>query len=449
MTISAGFSKVDLMDIMPEQRHTEMPVSARGFYLSGNGKSSFFLVSDFMDFDLQAVTLLKEAMIPVLPENTSIHVLTTHNHGGASWFNLDMERYSRHAVECAKSAVANSRNAKVRIGQGDISEPVSMIRRFFIPETGGSFTCFYGIDSVKEGNASGFRETALKNLKNGSLTFTPEYVFSENGKESFLSADQSVSVMEFRSVEDDRPLGSIVRFAAHAVCCNLPDCYSSDYPGYLREMMESELGGISLFLNGPCAEIAPAIPGKSPESGRMIAKKIATSALQLLQKNEFQPLHNFKDTNWLIPLPVRAELLENAGSSAIVPEQPDDLRERKRILEQDFLHGNFPFLTGIRQNGEQGSPDTHTVSTALLQLNDWNLLFFSGETFYQTAREITSHFPGKKWITVTEHGRTAMYIPPENEYNRGGYEPSCAVVSVQGEKQLREQIISRLHEALL
>ena len=37
-----------------------------------------------------------------------------------------------------------------------------------------------------------------------------------------------------------------------------------------------------------------------------------------------------------------------------------------------------------------------------------------------------------------------MYIPPEQEYFRGGYEPACAVVAPDGEEELRMQMIALL-----
>lgn len=442
--VKVGFSKVPLMDVMPEQRQTDMPISARGFYISQREHHSFFLISDFMDFDLRIVSLLEKAVKSVLPAGTKIHIMTTHNHGGASWFQLDIENYAGHAAECAKEAVRSSRTAKIRIAHGRIGKKLSIGRRIFVPEANGSFTCFYGIDSVAKDNASYFVETALKNLADGHLTFSGKYASGDMIR-SFPKADPTVSFLEFSALEDDRPLGNIVRFAAHAVCCNLPGSYSSDYPGYLCLFLEKQLGGISVFMNGPCAEIAPAISGKSAQSGKKIAEALGKEVLNLLEKVPFQQLRRFRDTIWGISLPVRKEILDQ---NIIFSEScaPRDLHQSKVFLEQQLLLGNLPFLTRIYKNGEKKTSGKITVSTALFELNDWNILCFPGETFFITAQQIISEFPGRNWITVTEHGRTAMYIPPESEYRSGGYEPNCAVVSEQGEKELRMRMISLLQD---
>ena len=444
MNIKAGFSKADLMEILPETKSCEMPLSAQGFYLSRSDDHSFFLVTDFMDFDLQAISHLKNAVAPGLPENTKIHIMTVHNHGGGTWDQLNIERFSELALMCAKQSVANCREVKIRAAQGVLDQKISIKRRIFVPEINGSFTCFYGVDSTAPGNASAFVDTALKNLEQGLLTFTGSGT-SDGDERSFPDGDQQFSILEFRSL-DDVPLGSIVRFAAHAVCCNLPDCYSSDFPGYLREKLEKQLGGISIFMNGPCAEIAPAIRKKSPEEGKRIAKILSDNILNRLEKEAFQPLNNFTDSLWEISLPVRKELIAPecpAGSETV---ENMDLNTVKQVLESEYLQGNLPFLQKIYRNGVPLPDGKITVSTALLCLNEWNLLFFSGETFSETAKKITDCFPQKKWVTITEHGRTAMYIPPEQEYLRGGYEPTCAVVAPEGEKELRQQMILLLQE---
>ena len=445
MGISAGFAKVDLMDILSSKRHCEMPICGTGFYLAGNKKNSFFFTVDFMDFDLQTVSALQAAVETILPAGTKIHIITTHNHGADSCTQLDMERFCFHAKECAKAAVSGTKKAKIRIAAGQLEKRITFTRRISVPETGSSFTCFYGIDEAKTGDAGNFVSRAVQSLKNNALCFTGDGTTSANSSLTFPAADQDIAVLEFRAT-DGEPLGNIVRYSSHAVCCNLPDCYSSDFPGYLRQMMEKHLGGISLFFNGPCAEIAPVIAAKSPECGRTFAKLLAEKALSLLEKSEFQELEHFNDRIWQLPLPVRQEVISGKVELPADPASTDDLKERKALLERQRVKAILPFLDGIYRNGVKSPDGNITVSTALLELNNWNLLFFCGETFSRTAKEITAHFPEKQWITVTEHGRTAMYIPPEQEYCSGGYEPTCAVVSERGENELKTQMIRLLEK---
>ncbi|MBO5722918.1 MAG: hypothetical protein J6S19_07365 [Lentisphaeria bacterium] len=445
MSVYVGFSKVDLMDVMPEKRRCEMPLSGRGFYLAQAEKCSFFFTADLMDLDLLTVKTLENALAEVLPENTQIHILSTHNHGGDDSEKLNMELFCRLAAGCAGDAVAAARPAKVRTAVGGIDEKLAYMRRLFVPEVEGSFTCFYGIGSGGSGDAVSFAENAVKALENDTLLFAGRGTKAEKNGRYFLPADPQVAVLEFRST-DDLPLGNIVRFASHAVCCNLPDCYSADYPGYLRGIMEKQLGGVSVFWNGPCAEIAPAIPHKSAEYGALLAGKIAGKALSLLEDVPFEKLESFRDTFMKAVLPVRQEVLDGKIAAADEDLTGKTPAEKKKILERKQLEIRLPFLQKIHRNGENIFCKEITLHNALLEINNWNVLFFSGETFSSTAQEITATFPEKQWVTVTEHGRTAMYIPPEREYLRGGYEPACAVVAANGEAELKLQMTALLEK---
>lgn len=445
MSVYAGFAKVDLMEILPEKRRCEMPLSGRGFYLEQAEKRSFFFTADLMDLDLMTVKTLESALAEVLPQNTQIHILSTHNHGGESCGKLQMEQFCRLAAGCADDAVAAARPAKVRIAAGALDEKLTYMRRLFIPEVEGSFTCFYGIGAVGSGDAASFAENAVEALGNNALLFSGNGTNADKNGRSFLPADPHVAVLDFRST-DDLPLGNIVRFASHAVCCNLPDCYSADYPGYLRGIMEKELGGVSVFWNGPCAEIAPAIPHKSAEYGALLAGKIAGKALSLLENLPFENLESFRDTFMRAVLPVRQEVLDGEISIAHEDISGKTPAEKKKFLERKQLEIRLPFLQSIHRNGEKTLRKEITLNNALLEINNWNIIFFSGETFSSTAQEITSAFPEKQWLTVTEHGRTAMYIPPEKEYLRGGYEPACAVVAANGEAELKLQMTAALEK---
>ena len=50
-----------------------------------------------------------------------------------------------------------------------------------------------------------------------------------------------------------------------------------------------------------------------------------------------------------------------------------------------------------------------------------------------------------KLITVTEHGRTAVNLPPPDEWDCGGYETTCCGIARDGETVLRRAATAFLH----
>ena len=439
--VSVGFASVNLMEILNQRRPTEMPVEVRAVFFRQDDRNSVYLVSDFMDFNLKVVDTLKAAVAKQLPANTEIHIVTTHNHGGLTWQAFDMARYGELAAQCACQAMEGCRHAWMRVGQAKLTRPLSMIRRIAIPELGGKLSCFFGIREEENRNAAPFIEAALQEVRDGKGLSYKSRCETTRPYQPFAPADPDLDVLEFIAADDHSIMGRIVRFACHANCCNRDDYISADYPGYLRQMLDSRRPGLTLFFNGPCAEIAPAIPGKSPESGKLLGgalAELAMKALEALEDSDCLPLNCFEDHLCPVELPVRQEVLDNHVE--MPAEIPEDLPARKRYLELKRLMGTMPFLREKYTQGEAAPGKNIRISCALLRLNEVGLLFMPGETFNATGRAIQEAVPGTRLITVTEHGRTVMYLPPEEEFRQGGYEMTCAVTACGAEAVMRETL---------
>ena len=176
MSVLVGFSKVNLMDVLPEDKPCSMPILGIGFYLEQEEKKSFFFTVDFMDFDFATVSTLTTAISKELPQ-AQIHIVTTHNHGGESCTSLDMEKFCLHAKECAKTATKNAQKAKVKIAAASIDEKLTFTRRIFVPTLDSSFTCFYGIDFDSAVCSRTFGVLLSRRLWRGSACGTSDLEF--------------------------------------------------------------------------------------------------------------------------------------------------------------------------------------------------------------------------------------------------------------------------------
>ena len=438
--VSVGFAAVNLMEMLTQKRPTENPVEVRAVFFRHNDHGSVYLVSDFMDFNLLVVSTLKKAVGKVLPSGTLIHIVTTHNHGGLTFESFDLDRYGELAAQCALEAMRACRPALVRAGRGEIRRPLTMVRRIYVPEVKGKLSCFFGIREDENRNGAPYIEAALREIQEGKKLSYMTRCETNRPYQPFAPADPELDALEFIAADDQTVLGRIIRFACHANCCNRPEYISADYPGYLRQMMDSRHPGLTIFFNGPCAEITPAIAGKSPEAGKNLASALAELAENVLQNAEYHPLERFADHFCPADLPVRSEVLANHVE---IPSQiPEPLPERKRYLEILRLHNTLGFLREKYTCGETELQDTVRVSCALLRLNQIGLLFMPGETFNATALRIREAIPELNLITVTEHGRTVMYLPPAEEFAMGGYEMTCAVTACGAEEVMRETLVS-------
>lgn len=433
--IAAGFGSADLAEVFPVKKPFREPCEVRTFYLqSDDGLRTVWAVLDFMDFDLKTVLALKQALAAeLLLDRSHIHIVTTHNHGSATCDAIDLTRLASLSAAAAREAVRNAVPALIRFARTRLEGQHNYIRRTFIPEAGGSATCFYGPAAENRFDSAPFAEHYLHALRDGQHVYTG---FEPTSRPfvPFAPGDPELFAMEFIAAADRRPLGSLIRFSAHAVCCNNPAYYSSDYPWHVRETFSRLSGGTAVFLNGPCAEIAPGMESKKSGMEKRLGELLARTAWKSLESQPFTPLEQAADLTETVRLPVRPEVLENRICP--LPEQlPADLPARKRYLEQLALRNTLPFLQAKYRSGEERVSDTIEIELGLLRLNQVRILAFPGETFNATAAGAAADWPDT--VTVTEHGRTVMYIAPGTEFRQGGYESICAVTAPPAEAILR------------
>lgn len=441
--VKIGFAVVPLYDILPEKRQENQPVEAHGFYAEKENRRAFIFVSDFMDFNLKTVRSLEDAIRPVLPDGTLIHIVTTHNHGGAVCNSLNMPLYEKLAAQCAVKARENSCPAKVRQIRTDMDPNLSMVRRLYIPEVKGSATCFFGIGPETRRNGGPFAAHFVEGLMQGHFHYIGGDA-AEQPYRPFPEGDRELFAMEFAAESDGHVLGTILRYAAHAVTCDSAksNSYSSDFPWFVRQRLKKHFGGFALFLNGLCAEIAPAMTRKSSAEAERLGYALADRAAEQLKTRLFSSLTELEDNLFKISLPIRQEVLQRSVS---VPDaMPEGLPERREYFERLHLQGTLPFLLEKYTEGETILRDTVEVTLGLLRLNEERLLFFPGETFSATGKAVQAAFPELHLTTITEHGRTVMYIPTKEEFRRGGYETICELTAENAESVLREKAMAFL-----
>jgi len=433
-----GLSKINLKDALFPQLPIREPIEAVSAYFENDETSALWIVLDFMDFNkLYTDTIRTKISEDLGLSQEKIHVLTTHNHGGGT---PSIEILAKLCSKCAVDAKDKAIHAKIRYARTESDRQLNILRRLYIPEIEGVSTLYFGACEKNMHNSLLFKERVISELREGRIC---NYIGEDAIDEvvPFAEGDKELFVLQFVSL-DGALIGSIVRFASHAVTCNREGSYSSDYPYYVRAGMETEFGGICMFLNGPCAEIAPSMHDKFDGSEKTLGKQIANLAIEAIGNSELESIYHFADDKHEIMLPVRKEVIDNFVS--IESEMPDSIPDKRRHLEKIKLKGSLPFLREKYSEGESVLGEEISVQIGLLQLNDITFLAFPGETFYKTGDYIKKSFAEKRIITVTEHERTVMYLPPEEDFKLGGYESTCKLTASNSESVLREKVLDYL-----
>lgn len=437
--VSIGFAKQDLeAALRPLQPVREERIEAISLYAADDLRECIWIVLDFMDFDLHTVRTLAEAVYQEtkIPEE-HIHIVTTHNHGGGT---PDLSVLASLSAACAGRAMACAKPARMRFTTAACQKQVSMIRRKYIPEIEGVTTLFYGANAAEGFDASVFIENALQSIMEGDVSYCGRRE-TVRPYDPFLPGDDTVFVAQFCDATGET-IGSVVRFAAHAVCCNRPGSFSSDYPYHVRAVMQQALGGTALFFNGPCGDIAPGMVDKYDDSQRVLGEYIGKVALSAIENSPWVEIESFFDVSQTVSLVVRDSVKNNSVDTTL--PVPEELSQRFRSLERRKHAEQLVFLRDKYRLGEKEPDGTVRVSIGALKLGELIIAAFPGETFSETGAAVREAFPECTVCTVTEHGRTAMYMPPEKECEKGGYENTCRMIKCGEEAVSREKMMELL-----
>ena len=443
--VIGGFYKENLKDAFMDKRPIDEPVEARCAYFSDGKVETIWCVLDFMDFDVKTVqeiisAIQKETAIPT----RHIHVLTTHNHSASELPYLKTNAIAFNAARASSEARANAEPLFMRFAKCNSSRRLNYRRRIAFPIAGmeAQTTVFWGPNEKNDYAANQFLEYQASVLKNDF-----RQIYNGSSKDSanattmefFPPGDPLIAVWRFED-QIGNVKGWFCRYAAHAICCNRHDHYSSDFPFYFRHTLEKAKGGTALFFNGPCGDIAPGIESKNSGHERTIGEQLGKDALRIIENADREPLNILIDVEKKLPVVARDDF---QAQGPVQISGNEELQEIRKKAECNNLFEHRDFLMA-----KMASPKKeNTARLGGLRLNNTILLALPGETFWSTGEKIISKGNNKlQVITVTEHDRTLMYIVPQDECNRGGYENCCRLTAPNFEEKLLSTGVALLHE---
>ena len=463
-SVRVGLAAADVGAALPADRPVQGPVTARALYAADHAGAAAWVVLDFLDFGPDFVDAIKGAVCERtgLPAD-HVHVVTTHNHSILGAARVDLDALCAGAADACGEARDRARPAAMRWASVNVDARLNYKRRLFVDELEGAVTFWYGITPDQGYRADGLLRQVVRALVRDRRIIYADSGYAESvAEEAFIDerlrrdprcyvmppGDTALQAVLF---EDERgeAIGSLARFAVHVHACKRDGPYSSDFPHYVRQELEHAFGGCAIFLNGPCANISPVTGlGPGPDE-RTCGALLGSRAVAALKAVRPEPLTTFADATREVALPVRDDFpFEDDASEREadrVRSQIERLNvalpERKRLAERLFWLGQTATMRDVwrcvdRRNG--ALQPAVTVSLGLLRLGGLSVLAFPGETFWETGAAAVAGLDAARVITVTEHGRTAVYLPPPAEWPLGGYESSCCIIARDAEPLLRQ-----------
>ena len=251
----------------------------------------------------------------------------------------------------------------------------------------------------------------------------------EIGRNPDGARDKSVQVVSVL-MDSGRRLATVVNYACHGTVLG-PDnlLISADWIGVMRQKLESELGGLTLFLQGAAANINPDmywedahVFEKVTEQGLGVANAVLAAARAGSEMTGGLPIQVERVEAWM-PTETRVT----------TPRPPKNYR--KPLLAMAKLPGFLAVFADILLN--QRYPWKPVVEAKdgfwsvpmrvnIVRIGNLALVTFAAETFTEIGLKIKSVSPAAHTLFVSVSDGCISYLHTEASHAEGGYEVDLA-----------------------
>ena len=265
--------------------------------------------------------------------------------------------------------------------------------------------------------------------------------------------DRSVGVIRVDDLEGS-PIAIVFRYSAHPVTVGSRSAVASpDYPGPARDVVERNLGGLALFLQGCGGNVNPRV-GIGYEVDCRDTKnrvglelggetlKVAAGIRTNTRAGERRPLGNVPNILFTPWEPVDGDTCTHlAAAEATVALEYDELPSLERAREilahwqqtreerfggdaldweiraaQKYEHWATKLVAAV----EDGHP-THALQIQAIRVNDVVVAAMNMEVFFETGLEIRDRSPLPDTFVLGYTNGCFGYLPRGEDYPEGGW----------------------------
>jgi hypothetical protein len=266
--------------------------------------------------------------------------------------------------------------------------------------------------------------------------------------------DASVGVIRVDDL-DGHPIAVAFRYSAHPVTVgSRSQVASSDYPGPAREVLERNLGGLALFLQGCGGNINPRVgigyEVDCRDTKNRVGLELGGEALKIAagirtntRAGQRRPLGNVPNILFTPWEPVHGDTCTHlTAAETTVPLEFDELpslgkareilahwqRTRKERLGGDALDWEVRaaqkyehWATKLVAAVEDGHP-THDLELQAVRVNDILISAMNMEVFFETGLEIRARSPLPDTFVLGYTNGCFGYLPRAEDYPEGGWQ---------------------------
>ena len=265
--------------------------------------------------------------------------------------------------------------------------------------------------------------------------------------------DDSVGVIRVDDL-DGEPIATVFRFSAHPVTMGgRAMVVSSDFPGPARDVAESQLGGLALFLQGCAGNLNPAVgigyEIDCRDTKNRVGLQLGGEVLRVAAgirtntragtRRTLGAIPNILFTPWepvsgggcshlsaaevavpldyvALPAPERAAEIRAQWSAEVERRRGADVAEWELRVAEKYEQWASVLCDAVAH----GRP-TSDLFLQAIRVNDVLLLGMNCEAFFETGLEIRARSPLPDTFVLGVTNGTIGYLPRAEDYPEGGW----------------------------
>lgn len=473
----AGFGKVAVNDTFEATYPFGRDLEGRFLYLRDGEEQWLLGAFDFSYRFRRTCRRWREA----ISEATGIPVshIWTHdlqNHSAPTAIHLVGEPCEKLIAKCVpaiQETIANAQEAELSCAIADLGTDWNLCREQYIPGL-GAVTVWAGLEFDEDGRPYSQDPDImlLAGWKPDLPAFKDRIYFDR-------PADPQGGLLAFRSKATGQVLGSLARFSAHVDIVGSATGlrggmdeyhYHPDWPGDLREAVESELGGIGIAVCGPCGNLSTkrrwleGYEGGTTESLR-IGSGVASACLDAFREEStaWEPVRLGESAGAAVDLPMRDSIPADRDALRAHEDRANEYRqafeaaiqagkpafEIKQLIDE---HYHWSCMKKICDNwaglsDEEMRRRVMTVELEALRLNDLVLAGLPGESLTETCAWLKAQSIGDRLLVFDQINGYCIYMTTPEQYDLGGYSYWCSTLARNAEPLMRRSALRVIRSA--
>ena len=389
-----------------------------------------------------------------------------------------MDKLIAISAKAVKDMIDEAQEFDCFVSECDMGTDYSFNREQYIEGLGG-VTVWRGMEFDEKGRA--FTQNSNIMLLRGYQPNLPVFdkpIYFDN------TIDQMAYLFMFKNKKGET-LGTISRFAAHPDVAVLFEHsenknhqneyhYDYDWPGYLSDDMAAFYGGVGMYINGPCADLATkkdcvdkCTYEASANECKRLAKVIGDKLRETFEKNakQIDVSKVFKTETFEITVPINDDIPDSHegimslyDKSFEIQKQLDNAistnespAEIKRLIDDRWRMGHLPYLYRTKDFGlteKELKEREVTLTIPALRFGGYLLVGVPGESLVDMTTWMRSRFTGTKTIPIDQVNGYYHYMATPRSLTLGGYTYWASWVSKESIPLLKKQLAPLLDKFL-